>query len=154
LQTCTSSEQSSSTTELRFHSSIGVWTVSIMSLSSHLSERHPAGLIAQSDHGKQYSDVLHAATVSGEFIALWQSNPPVSVIGDRRDFLLRDAPGVAPPSRRRSGCSLARPYPPARRFDYPQGMAEDNQVAYLLRSNCSAISMRRSQLLTINEERM
>jgi hypothetical protein len=62
------------------------------------------------------SDALRAASGLGEFIAFGQSHTLFSVIGGRSVSFLRDAPGMVPPSCRRSGCSPAWPYPPARRL--------------------------------------
>jgi hypothetical protein len=63
-----------------------------------------------------YSDALRAASCSGEFIALGQANTPLS-IGDWSVSRKRNAPGIVPPSRRRSGCSPAAPCLPARQID-------------------------------------
>jgi hypothetical protein len=89
-----------------------------------------------------YSDALRAASCLGEFIALGQSHTPFSVIGDWSVSLSKETLRVW--SRHRTGARVALqqvPYPPARRFDCPQGVAEVNQVVYLLSSNCAAISI-------------
>ena len=91
-----------------------------------------------------YSDALRAASLSDEFIAWGQANTPFSVIGDWSVSRKRNAPGIVPPSRRRSGCSPAAPYLPARRLDFLQDVAKINQggeAPCLSISNCAAISI-------------
>ena len=90
-----------------------------------------------------YSDALRAASLSGEFIALGQAIPLSQRLGTGAS-LERETLQVL--SRHRAGARVALqqlPYPPARRFDCPQGVAEINQgaeVACLSISNCAAIS--------------
>jgi len=54
-----------------------------------------------------YSDALRAASCSGEFIALGQSNTPFLDDWGLERRSKENAPGIVPPSRRRSGCSPA-----------------------------------------------
>src|SRR5262249_36012027 len=76
-----------------------------------------------------YADALRAASCSGEFIALGQANTPLS-IGDWSVSRKRSAPGIVPPSHRRSGCSPAAPYPPARQIDCLQETGRKSIVEF------------------------
>src|SRR5262244_1965894 len=67
----------------------------------------------------------------------------------------RNAPGIVPPSRRRSGCSPAAPYPPARRIDCLQetGRKSTRGRVLLVEFNLHRDLYRRGvKLLTINKE--
>src|SRR5262249_45110494 len=95
-----------------------------------------------------YSDALRAASLSDEFIAFGQANTPFSVIGAGAP-LSRDAPSIVPPSHRRSGCSPAAPYPPARRIDCPQETERKSIIEFNLHRD---LYRRGVKLLTINKE--
>jgi len=97
-----------------------------------------------------YSDALRAASLSDEFIAWGQANTPFSVIGDWSVSRKRNAPGIVPPSHRRSGCSPAAPYPPARRIDCLQETERKSIIEFNLHRD---LYRRGVKLLTINKER-
>jgi hypothetical protein len=90
-----------------------------------------------------YSDALRAASCLGEFFALGQSHTPLSQrLGTGAPLFRKRRSGYGPAIAQALGLlSSSVPYPPARRFDCPQGVAEVNQVVYLLSSNCAAISI-------------
>jgi hypothetical protein len=96
-----------------------------------------------------YSDALRAASCSGEFIASGQANTPLS-IGDWSVSQKRNAPGIAPPSHRRSGCSPASPCLPARQIDCLQETGRKSMVEFNRRRD---LFSRGVKLLTINKER-
>jgi len=96
------------------------------------------------------SDARRAASLSGEFIALGQANTLSQGLGAESVSRSRNAPGIVPPSRRRSGCSPALPYPPARRIDCPQETERKSTIEFNLRRD---LYRRGVKLLTINEER-
>jgi hypothetical protein len=67
-----------------------------------------------------------------------------------------NAPGIVPPSRRRSGCSPAAPYPPALQIDCLQETRRKSTRgrALLIEFNLHRDLYRRGvKLLTINKER-
>jgi hypothetical protein len=97
-----------------------------------------------------YSDALRAASCSGEFIAYGQANASLSRIGDWSVSRKRNAPGIVPPSRRRSGCSPAAPCPPARQIDCLQEAGRKSIVEFNRRRD---LYRRGVKLLTINKER-
>jgi len=97
-----------------------------------------------------YSDALRAASCSGEFIACGQANTPSSMIGDWSVSRKRNAPGIVPPSHRRSGCSPAVPYPPARQIDCLQETGRKSIIEFNLHRD---LYRRGAHMLTTNKER-
>jgi hypothetical protein len=96
-----------------------------------------------------HSDAPRAASGSGEFIASGQANTPLS-IGDWSVSRKRNAPGIVPPSRRRSGCSPAAPYLPARQIDCLQ---ETGRKSIIKLNRRRGLYRRGVKLLTFNKER-